>query len=119
MKVKRGDVILLDHPFSDASGSKVRPALVVQDDTRNARLTETIVALITKNLKHVGTDRTQLLIDLSTPDGKASGLNINSAVKCGKLYTVHEDAVRKRIGLLSAALMRQIDDCLKLALGLP
>jgi len=67
MKVRRGDVVLLDHPFSDASGSKVRPALVVQDDGRNSRLTETIVALVTKNVKHVGTDRTQLLIDLNTP----------------------------------------------------
>jgi mRNA-degrading endonuclease toxin of MazEF toxin-antitoxin module len=119
MKVKRGDVILLDHPFSDASGSKVRPALVVQDDARNARLAETIVALITKNLKHVGTDRTQLLIDVSTPDGRASGQNSNPAVKCGKLFTVHEDAIKKQIGLLSATLKRQIDDCLKLALGLP
>ena len=60
MKVHRGDVVLLDHPFSDASGSKVRPALVVQADVRNSRLTETIVALITRNLKHVGTDPTQL-----------------------------------------------------------
>jgi mRNA interferase MazF len=119
MKVNRGDVVLLDHPFSDTSGSKVRPALVVQDDARNARLTETIVALITKNLKHVGTDRTQLLIDVATVDGKASGLNLNSAVKCRKFYTVHEDAIRKRIGVLSTALMQQIDICLKQALGLP
>jgi mRNA-degrading endonuclease toxin of MazEF toxin-antitoxin module len=119
MKVRRGDVVLLDHPFSDASGSKVRPALVVQDDARNSRLTETIVALVTKNVKHVGADRTQLLIDLNTPDGKASGLNLNSAVKCGKLYTVHENAVVKRIGVLPAVLMQQIDDCLKQALGLP
>jgi len=49
MKVQRGDVILIDHPFSDGSGSKVRPALVVQSDARNALLTETIVALITRN----------------------------------------------------------------------
>ena len=27
MKVNRGDVVLIDHPFSDASGSKVRPVL--------------------------------------------------------------------------------------------
>ena len=32
MKVKRGDVVIIDHPFSDATGSKVRPALVVQND---------------------------------------------------------------------------------------
>jgi mRNA-degrading endonuclease toxin of MazEF toxin-antitoxin module len=66
MKVKRSVVVLLDHPFSDASGSKVRPALVVQGDTRNALLSETIVALITKNLRHIGQDSTQFLIDRKT-----------------------------------------------------
>jgi mRNA-degrading endonuclease toxin of MazEF toxin-antitoxin module len=51
--MKRGDVVILDHPFSDASGSKVRPALVVQADRDNARLSNTIVALITKNTSRV------------------------------------------------------------------
>ncbi|MCI0376395.1 MAG: type II toxin-antitoxin system PemK/MazF family toxin [Gemmataceae bacterium] len=120
MKVNRGDVILLDHPFSDASGSKIRPALVIQSDARNALLTETIVALIiTKNIKYVGKDPTQLLIDLATADGKASGLKSNSAVKCGKLFTVHQDHIHKGIGKLSAALMIQINDCLKAALQIP
>jgi mRNA-degrading endonuclease toxin of MazEF toxin-antitoxin module len=40
MKVKRGDVAIIDHPFSDASGTKVRPALVVQTDPRNTLLSE-------------------------------------------------------------------------------
>ena len=119
MKVKRGDVVLLDHPFSDASGSKVRPALVVQADVRNARLTDTIVVLITKNLKYVATDGTQVFIELTTTDGKASGLKVDSAAKCGNLYTVHEDNIQKRIGNLSAAMMLQIDNGLKVALELP
>ena len=119
MNVRRGDVILIDYPFSDASGSKVRPALVVQGDRRNSLLSETVIALITKNVKHVSLDLTQLLIDLRTPDGKASGLNANSAIKCGKLFTIHETLVRKKIGVLSVALMRTIDDCLKAALDLP
>jgi mRNA interferase MazF len=118
MKVHRGDVVIIDHPFSDASGARVRPALVIQADQRNALLTETIVALITKNLRHVATDPTQLLIDLGTPDGQASGLNTNSAVKCGKLFTIHEDLVRRKIGVLSAALMQQVNACLKAALEL-
>jgi mRNA-degrading endonuclease toxin of MazEF toxin-antitoxin module len=100
MKVKRGDVVLLDHPFSDATGSKVRPSLVVQGDVRNGKLTDTIVALITKNVKNVAKDRTQVLVDLTTTDGKASGLKVDSAVKCGNLYTVHEDDIKKKIGQL-------------------
>jgi mRNA interferase MazF len=119
MKVSRGDVVIIDHPFGDASGSKVRPALVVQGDRRNTLLTETIIALITRNLRHVATDPTQLRIDLTTPDGQASGLNADSAVKCGKLFTIHEDLVRRKIGVLSAALMQKVNDCLKAALELP
>jgi hypothetical protein len=44
---------------------------------------------------------------------------VNSAVKCGKLYTVHEDNGQKKLGVLSAALMAQVNDCLKTALDLP
>src|SRR5438093_10301875 len=98
MKVQRGDVVLIDYPFSDASGTKVRPALVVQGNQRNVKLAETIVAFITKSLRHIGTDSSQLLIDLGTADGNASGLTVNSAVKCGKLFTVHETMIRKKIG---------------------
>ncbi len=119
MKVNRGDVIIIDHPFSDAGGSKVRPALVVQNDRRNALLAETIVALVTSNLRYVPTDPTQVFIDLNTPDGQASGLNRDSAVKCGKLFTIHEDLIRRKIGVLSAGLMQQVNACLKVALELP
>jgi mRNA interferase MazF len=119
MKVRRGDVVIIDHPFSDATGSKVRPALVVQADSRNALLTNTVVAMIPRNLSRVGVDPSQLLIEISTPDGQKSGLNADSAVTCSNLFTVHEDRVRKKIGELSDALMRQINDCLKAALELP
>ena len=118
MKVSRGDVVLINHPFSDASGSKVRPALVLQNNRRNVALSETIVAIISKNARYVATDPTQLLIDLGTPDGKASGLNLSSAVKCGKLFTIDESLVFRRIGTLSPAFMSQIGDCLKSALEL-
>lgn len=119
MKVNRGDIVLIDYPFSDAGGSKVRPALVIQSDVRNAMLSNTIVAMITKNVSRVGIDPTQLLIDIITPDGAQSGLTLTSAVTCGNLFTLHEDLVRRKIGDLSAALMQQVNDCVKAALELP
>jgi mRNA interferase MazF len=48
--MNRGDVVLIDYPFSMGGGSKVRPALVVQADRNNLRLRETIVVVITSNL---------------------------------------------------------------------
>src|SRR5690349_5778057 len=45
--MKRGDVVLVDFPFASGGGSKVRPALVVQNDRNNALLQDTIVVPIT------------------------------------------------------------------------
>jgi mRNA-degrading endonuclease toxin of MazEF toxin-antitoxin module len=53
----------IEQPFNDAAGTKVRPALVIQSDGRNSILTETIVAMTTKNIKYA----TQFLIDERSP----------------------------------------------------
>ena len=116
--MKPGDVVILDHPYSDASGSKVRPALVVQNDRDNHRLTNTIVAMITRNIGRVG-EPSQLLIDVTTAEGRQSGLNQTSAVVCTNLFTVSQSKVRRIIGSLPASLITKVDGCLKAALELP
>ena len=118
MKVSRGDVVLLDFPFSDATGSKVRPAVVVQSDLHNRRMTSTIVVLVTKTIRRARREPTQFLIRADSPVGKASGLHFDSAVACASLYTVHEDHVPYRIGRLPESLIPRLDGCLKAALGI-
>lgn len=118
MLVNRGDVILTYVPNIGSPGGKLRPALVVQSDHNNARLNETIIVAITSNTSRVG-EATQLLIETATPDGAASGLLHGSAVRCERLHSIPQADVRRVIGKLSDPLMRQVDDCLKAALGLP
>jgi mRNA interferase MazF len=115
--MKRGDVVILDHPFSDASGSKVRPALVVQGDRDNTRLTNTIVALVTKNISRAQ-EPTQFLIDISTDDGKQTGLHQTSAVICNNLFTVAQARILRVIGSIPSTLQAHVDACLKAALDL-
>lgn len=111
-------MVLINRPFTDSSGSKVRPALIVSSDRDNDRLPNVIVATITKNTSRVGKP-IQLLIDLSTPDGTSSGLNATSAMVGNDLFTVDRSKIIKRLGNLSPARMARIDLCLKAALGLP
>src|SRR5437899_7170341 len=118
MTVVRVDVILAFVANVGSAGGKVRPAVVVQSDHNNARLNETIIAAVTSNTSRVH-EATQLLIDLATPDGMASGLLHNSAVRGERLHSIAQADVRRVIGRLSDALMRQIDVCLKAALGVP
>ena len=118
MSVNRGDVILAFVAHVGTPGGKVRPAVVVQSDHNNARLNETILAAITSNTSRVH-EATQMLIDISTPDGAASGLLHNSAVRTERLHSIARADVRRVIGHLSDALILEVNDCLKAALELP
>ncbi|HEY5314394.1 MAG TPA: type II toxin-antitoxin system PemK/MazF family toxin [Pirellulales bacterium] len=118
MPVDRGDVVLALFPFTDASGSKRRPALVVQCQRNNRRLQDVILALITSNTARVSTEPTQLMIEIATLDGQQSGLLHDSAVKCEHLMTVHERLIERVVGHLSPGMMQQVDQCLRSALDL-
>ena len=111
MPIRRGDIVLANLPFSDLSGAKVRPALVVQCDANNQRLQDVIVAVVTRTTKLAQVEPTQLLIDISTAEGKATALLHTSAVKCEHLITIEQSLVQRKIGSLSTALMGKINDC--------
>jgi mRNA interferase MazF len=51
--IQRGDV-MVEFPYTDVARSKVRPAVVVQNNRDNQRLRKTIVAMITGNLRRRG-----------------------------------------------------------------
>ena len=116
MSVSRGDVVLVDYPFSDRTGSKVRPALVVQTDTLNHRMTDTILVAISRSTHRASA--TQLFIDLKTPEGAQSGLRQDSMVQCENILTFDQRLIIASIGSLVSPLMQRIDACLKTALHL-
>jgi mRNA interferase MazF len=115
--MNRGDVILAFVPNVGSPGGKRRPALVVQADYNNARLHETIIAPITSNVARAHVAH-QLLVDISTSEGVATGLLRNSAVRCERLLSIPQSDMERVIGKMSDAMMKQIDECLKAALGI-
>jgi len=117
--IQREDIVVVAFPYVRGGGGKSRPALVIQCNGDNQRLSNTIVAMITGNIRYAETEPTQLLIDPSTRDGQSSGLSYPSAVKCGNLYTVDQRDILTTIGRLPASAMAQIESRLKAALELP
>src|SRR5439155_4339408 len=97
---------------------KKRPVVVVQADGYNQRFPHIVAAEVTSNLANQG-DPAFLFIDTSTPEGQATGLTRDSLVSCLHLALIYQDRVDQVIGVLSASLLQQLDDCLKAALGLP
>jgi mRNA-degrading endonuclease toxin of MazEF toxin-antitoxin module len=117
MKVNRGDVVMTRFPHASGARGKKRPALVVQANSYNAQVSHVIIAEITTNLAPAN-DAAFVLIDVATPDGKASGLDQNSLVSALFLATVFEDRIERVVGRLSDALMAKVDASLKTAMAL-
>jgi mRNA interferase MazF len=115
--MNRGNVVIVDFPFTSGTQSKVRPALVVQSDRENRRLSKTVVALITGNLRRAA-EPTHLLLDPATPAAASCGLFGPSLVSCINLYTIDQASVKQTIGDLSVDTMTKVDACLREALGL-
>lgn len=118
MTVSRGDVVLVDYPYSDRTGSKVRPCVVVQCDENNQRLDDTIVALMTSKTRHVPGSTTELLMTAQSAEGRQAGLLTDSAIQCQNLLTVDRQFVRRCVGTIPSSLIPRLDECLKSALGL-
>jgi len=115
--MNRGDVILVRFPHPSGLRGKKRPAVVVQSDAYAGATPTLIVAEVTKNLS-LASDPACLLIDVTTPEGKATGLVRDSVVSCLLLATVYVQSVAQVLGTLSPNAKRQLDDCLKVALAL-
>ncbi|WP_017653040.1 type II toxin-antitoxin system PemK/MazF family toxin [Fortiea contorta] len=104
----KNDIILVRYPFSDLSGSKVRPAVVVNPPHESQDIF--IVPLTSKT--------TSLLVgEFILSDWTRAGLNIETAVKRG-LYTVQQNLVVAIVGKLTTPDIQQLEQSLREWLGL-
>lgn len=104
----KNDIILVRYPFSDLSGAKVRPAVVVSAPHSSQDIL--IVPLTSKTAPLFAGE-------FLLADWKAGGLNVATAVKRG-LYTVHQTLIVKTVGRLSPHDAYQVQRSLREWLGL-
>lgn len=79
--MKRGTIVLTPFPFTDLSGQKVRPALVVSRSDRPG--SDVVLAFITAYRGHPLLT-TDLLVEDSHPDFAQTGLKKSSVIKLDK-----------------------------------
>jgi mRNA-degrading endonuclease toxin of MazEF toxin-antitoxin module len=117
MTITRGDVVLARVPHTAGTRGKKRPAVVIQANAYNAKLRHVVVAEVTSNPQWI-TDPACVFIDVSTPDGQATGLHKNGSVSCLHLVTMNADRLGPPVGILSPAMLQRVNDALKVALEL-
>lgn len=94
----KGDIVLIRFPFTDFSGSKLRPALVLISSKGDIT-----VAFITTNLKEVGVN------DLRLWTSQSNGLKKDSLLKLNKIATVDIDLIMGKIGNLTETELAEVD----------
>lgn len=112
--MNRGDVVEVDWPYSDRTGSKMRPAVVVQADFLNGVIDDTILVQITST-RH-GIPKTE--VNLDPRQEPHAGLSKPCVASCINVLTVDQVSINRVIGYLSDPTMRLIEDCLKTVLHL-
>jgi mRNA-degrading endonuclease toxin of MazEF toxin-antitoxin module len=113
--MKRGEVVEVDWLYTDMTGSKGRPAVVVQADFLNGLLADSVLVQISGTRQ--GIPGTEVLLDPAVETG--SGLRKVCYACCTNVLTIEQDKVLRNVGYLSDATMRQIEGCLKVMLGIP
>jgi mRNA-degrading endonuclease toxin of MazEF toxin-antitoxin module len=114
----RGDVVIVDFPFTDQPTKKRRPAVIVQADVYNQMIAKTVIAMVTGNLSRRN-DPAHLFVDPNTAEGASAGLRACSLVSCNNLFTIEQGDVAITLGHLSHLLQQKLNDCMKAALELP
>lgn len=117
IRYKRGDIILVYYPFSDLSQQKKRPALIVSRDEDNDRFENLILVPLT-SYKGYSLELTHILLHKDSGEGKLAGIQIDSVIKCEGIVSLSKRFVDKVIGKLTEELMKNVDTCLKIALGM-
>jgi len=96
--MKKGDVILIPFPFTDMSGIKTRPALVLNNDLYDVTVAFITSQIIKKDLNDVELTPSQL-----------NGLKLESVIKLNKLATLDKQLILGKLGQLNDVELAEVD----------
>jgi mRNA interferase MazF len=100
---KQGEIVLVPFPYSDLSGSKKRPVLVVSNDVYNASFPDIVVAVITTKT----TKPDIYSLTLESKDLEIGQLPEPSLIRAHKLFTIDQSRILKRFSTLGEVKMRE------------
>jgi mRNA interferase MazF len=104
----RGDIVLVDFPFTDLSGAKLRPALIVARPSGD----DFILAFLSSQTGN-GTSPAEHMIAPSDVEFGVTGLKSASLIRLDKLATLHRALIQRRIGRLGPQTTQAVNHALR------
>jgi len=113
MEVRRGNIVLVNlEPVKGSEQGKIRPAIIIQNDSGNQYSPTTIIAPITSTVfsKEFPTN-----VSVSRKD---SGLEKDSTILLNQIRTIDKSRIIKKPSRLDLSIMNKVDLAIKVSLGL-
>ncbi|OGG72913.1 hypothetical protein A2755_04070 [Candidatus Wolfebacteria bacterium RIFCSPHIGHO2_01_FULL_48_22] len=107
--MSKGRIVLVPFPFTDLSGQKVRPALILHV----SRGEDCIVAFITS-----GVPKKKYPFDVRIKASSRNGLKLDSVIKIDKIATLQKKIVIGELGTLESVAMQAVDRAIRKLLQL-
>lgn len=104
----KGDIVLITFPFTDLSGSKLRPSVILAETSLDLT-----VCFITTQIKW------QEPTDLLLLPNSTNGLKKPSLVRTGKMATLDKIQIKGLLGRLTQRELTNLNEMLKTLLQLP
>lgn len=108
----KGDIVLVQFPYSDSPQRKLRPALILYEDQEEHEIT---IAYISSRIPET-LSPCDVLVKTGTPSFVEAGLKYDSVIKLNKLATIKDYLIEGLLGVADDALMAQVDAAIEACL---
>ena len=96
--MKKGDIVLIPFPFTDLSGNKNRPTVILIESEDDVT-----VCFITTQFKWMGE------FDITLQPSDLNGLKMTSLLRLNKLATIDKDLIIGRLGSLDGQYVKLLN----------
>ncbi len=115
--VTRGSIVLVQYPFTDLRGTKVRPAIILTPD-HFLPLFQDVACLFISSVTPSNPLPTDVVLETGHPSFSKTGLKCHSVIRTHKFTVLHKSLIYRILGETDDVLMPRIESKLRLALGL-
>ena len=101
---RQRDIVLVPFPFSNLSGQKVRPVLILSNDTYNQQSADVVVCGLTTNLSPTPYS---IIVDVTDVEQPGT-LRHKSKIKIDTIASLEQSILIKQIARLKLPVFRQV-----------
>jgi mRNA interferase MazF len=103
--MSKGDIVLIPFPFTDLSGQKMRPALVLHNEKKGEDCIVSFISTVAS--RKVGR------FDIPVSPTVSNGIKSESVIKINKIATLQKKLVLGKLGMLEKSSLVIVDKLLR------